>query len=69
MAELLLTANGAKAGALERVFSELSAFLNERKVVSEGELRLKIRITLLLIYRSDADSFLCGIYRYIYEQG
>ncbi|UYZ40141.1 MAG: hypothetical protein N2V74_00120 [Candidatus Methanospirare jalkutatii] len=29
-------------GVLKRVFSELSAFLNERKVVSEGELRLKI---------------------------
>ncbi|UYZ39700.1 MAG: hypothetical protein N2V74_05730 [Candidatus Methanospirare jalkutatii] len=38
---------------LKRVFSELSAFLNERKVVSEGELRLKIRECLSAL--SDAE--------------
>ncbi len=40
-------------GVLKRVFSELSAFLNERKVVSEGELRLKIRECLSAL--SDAE--------------
>ena len=47
-------ADAAGGGSvLKRVFSELSAFLNERKVVSEGELRLKIRECLSAL--SDAE--------------
>ena len=47
-------ADAAEGGSvLKRVFSELSAFLNERKVVSEGELRLKIRECLSAL--SDAE--------------
>ena len=42
-----------EGGVLRRVFSGLSAFLNERKVVSEGELRLKIRECLSAL--SDAE--------------
>ena len=47
-------ADAAGGGSvLKRVFSELSAFLNERKVVSEGELRLKIKECLSAL--SDAE--------------